>query len=161
MVILSSIIPLLLILYYYFLSKKRDSLEFEIRTGISCYSCGSVIRDKDEYYEDLYKGIVNHKDDNYKQCVSCNRNDNINKLTSSLRYKISFNINKFVLSKKSLSLSRVLIFIMVLFIVIDILLVISGSNNRFFILMSNFISFVFWLYMIKRHKMFTIKKPAK
>jgi hypothetical protein len=46
-------------------------------------------------------------------------------------------------------------------LVIDILLVISGSNNRFFILMSNFISFVFWLYMIKRCKMFTIKKPAK
>jgi hypothetical protein len=160
MAILSSIVPLLLMLYYYFLFKKRDSLEFEIRTGISCYSCGSVIRTKDEYYEDLYKGIVTHKDDNYKQCVSCNRNDNINKLTSSLRYKILLNINNFVLSKRSLSLSRVFIFLMVLFIVVDIILVISGSNNRFFILMSNFISFVFWLYMIHRTKMITNKKPA-
>jgi DNA-directed RNA polymerase subunit N (RpoN/RPB10) len=158
-IFITSIIPVLFVVYYIFLFRKRKSIEFEIGVGMNCYSCGTVLKTKSDYYRELINS-GSLKNNNYTLCVSCHRNDIINKLINSLKYKIFVNTNKFVLSKRSFLLSRIFLYVMMCLSVIYLMLSIWGIINHHLILISNILSFIFWVYMLYRFKISSIKKPA-
>jgi hypothetical protein len=155
MILLSHIIPLLLIIYYHI---SKNGLEFEIKVGISCYSCGSILTNKDEYFNDLFIGKKVLENDNYKQCVSCNRNNNINVITKGFKYKIISNFKKFILSRSSVYLSKYLTYIIALIVILHITIFFIKGEYKIFILISNFLNSIFWLYNILKFKILT-KKP--
>lgn len=157
---LLSLMPFPFIILYYFLMKKRSSISFEIKAGINCYSCGQPLKSKDEFYEELLNGEKRIEQTYYKNCLSCLRDNNINRLTNEVKYNFISNIKKVVLSEKYLTYSRYLLTLMIIFIFIDVIFVINNLNFRLFIILSNLFSVIFWIYMLLKLKYTTIKKPA-
>lgn len=157
---LLSLMPFPFIILYSFLMKKRNSISFEIKAGINCYSCGQPLKSKDEYYEQLINGEKKIDEIYYKNCLSCSRDNNINRLTNELKYNFISNIKKVVLSEKSVVYSRYLLVLMVIFIFADVIFVINNLNFRIFIILSNLFIVIFWIYMLLKLKYTTIKKPA-
>lgn len=62
--------PFPFIILYYFLMKKRNSISFEIKAGINCYSCVQPLKSKNEYHE-LINGEKKIDGIYYKNCLSC------------------------------------------------------------------------------------------
>jgi hypothetical protein len=155
---LLSLMPFPFIILYYFLMKKRNSISFEIKAGINCYSCGQPLKSKDEYYEQLINGEKKIEGTYYKNCLSCSRDNNINRLTNEIKYNFISNIKKVVLSEKSVVYSRYLLVLMVIFIFADVIFVINNLNFRIFIILSNLFNVIFWIYMLLKLKYTTVNK---
>lgn len=115
----------------YILYKKRKSVGWDIRQGIRCYSCKNNI-DEDLDIEEKFNKLSaiydkvrdNPKREDFKLCVSCNRDNKLEEITSHKFFNGNRlnKIKKLLYSKKSDRLQIIMIILMVVIQIIDSLI---------------------------------------
>ena len=115
--LLLSILPLFIYSYFFFfLRKKKDDARFDIDYGLICYSCQEeVISFEEKLVNNNFSLDLNLKKD-HKLCLSCQRDEKLNKLTSKKinkraikRFLLSDNINKYSNTLLILALSSIIL----------------------------------------------------
>jgi hypothetical protein len=156
-----SLIPFILIFYYYTKYKSKESILFDIKIGLRCYSCKEEIITKEEYYQTLLKAASVGKINNTKKCLSCVRHDNINKINGTIKSRFNQIIKNLVVSEKISIIYRTLLIFMLLFIFVDVYIsVFTDYKLRLFMILSNILNLIFWTLMIIQKENTTIKKLA-
>jgi hypothetical protein len=156
-----SLLPFILMLYYYTKFKSKESILFDIKIGLRCYSCREEILTKEEYYQTLLKAASVGKINNTKKCLSCARHDNINKINGTIKSRFNQIIKSLVVSEKITIIYRTLLIFMLLFIFVDVyILVFTDYKFRLFMILSNILNLLFWTLMIIQKQNTTIKKLA-
>jgi hypothetical protein len=156
-----SLIPFILIFYYYTKYKSKESILFDIKIGLRCYSCKEEIITKEEYYQTLLKAASVGKINNTKKCLSCVRHDNINKINGTIKSRFNQIIKNLVVSEKITIIYRTLLISMLFFMFIDVYIsVFTDYKFRLFMILSNILNLLFWTLMIIQKENTTIKKLA-
>jgi hypothetical protein len=111
----------------YRLSNRSKNINWEVKQGVRCYSCKIDITEESDLYSKsiILKNIIHRiskdpKSENFKLCVSCNRND---KLEGIISHKF-FNFNRINKIKKYLyskNVDKVQIIMIVLMIVSNLI----------------------------------------
>lgn len=114
----------------YRLSKKRKNIGWDVKQGIRCYSCKTDIIENsnldqleklDKLKEIYERASKNPKSEDFHLCVSCNRDDKLEGITSNKLFNRS-RINKIkqrLYSRKSDKLNFIMLGLMIIFQVID------------------------------------------
>jgi len=113
--LLLSILPLFIYSYFFFfLRKKKDDTRFDIDYGLKCYSCQEEVRSFEEKLVSSNYSLDLKKE--HKLCLSCQRDEKLNKLTSKRinkravkRFLLSDNINKYSNALLILALSSIIL----------------------------------------------------
>jgi hypothetical protein len=156
-----SLIPFILIFYYFTKYKSKESILFDIKIGLRCYSCKEEIIKKEEYYQTLLKAASVGKINNTKKCLSCVRHDNINKINGTIKSRFNQIIKNLVVSEKITIIYRTLLISMLFFMFIDVYIsVFTDYKFRLFMILSNILNLLFWTLMIIQKENTTIKKLA-
>jgi hypothetical protein len=112
------------------LYKKRKNISWDVKQGVRCYSCKSdMIEESDlDYSQRVYKlneiyerYTKDSKSENFQLCVSCNRDDKLEGITSHKFFNGNRlnKIKKLLYSKKSDKVQTIMIVLMIVFHVID------------------------------------------
>jgi hypothetical protein len=153
MSIIFSLIPFIFITYYMVMLRKTKYVTMDLRNGEMCYCC----KDKIEMdRNDVMYNILNNKA-NYQICKSCQRDE---KLDEIVNYSKLSKLNKFkffLLSEKYDKLSRYLLFSLVVLVFFDITLKMV-FDIKWFSPIYNLYLVSYWLLMIYRHRLMSIKK---
>lgn len=164
---LLSLIPFIFIIYFFVISKNKENISFEVQKGLRCYCCKEEILTREEYYHNLLKKTIITQnalvefDDNPTKCLSCKRDDNINSVTGNLVSKLKTPLMLFLISNKVIRFNKILLFLMVFFIGIDIYMKMTDDNtSRIFFILYVITNLVFWVLMVLQRNMFLMKKPA-
>ncbi len=154
MSIIFSLIPFIFITYYMIMLRKTKYVTMDLRNGEMCYCC----KDKIEMdRNDVLYNILNNKA-NYQICKSCQRDE---KLDEIVNYSKLSKLNKFkffLLSEKYDKLAKYLLFSLVFFVLGDVVLKIV-FDIKWFSPIYNLYLVCYWLLMIYRHRLMSIKKP--
>ena len=133
--------------------RKTKYVTMDLRNGEMCYFC----KDKIEVdRNDVMYNILNNKA-NYQICKSCQRDE---KLDEIVNYSKLSKLNKFkffLLSEKYDKLARYLLFSLVILVFFDITLKMV-FDIKWFTPIYNLYLVSYWLLMIYRHRLMSIKK---
>jgi hypothetical protein len=110
--------------------KKRKNISWDVKQGVRCYSCKTDIVEKSDldYSEkldklrDIYERFLkNPKREDFKLCVSCNRDDKLEGITSHKLFNGNRlnKIKKLLYSKKCDKVQMIMLILMIVFQVID------------------------------------------
>jgi hypothetical protein len=133
--------------------RKTKYVTMDLRNGEMCYCCkGKIEVDRN----DVMYNILNNKA-NYQICKSCQRDE---KLDEIVNYSKLSKLNKFkffLLSEKYDKLARYLLFSLVVLVFFDITLKMI-FDIKWFTPIYNLYLVSYWLLMIYRHRLMSIKK---
>jgi hypothetical protein len=133
--------------------RKTKYVTMDLRNGEMCYCCkGKIEVDRN----DVMYNILNNKA-NYQICKSCQRDE---KLDEIVNYSKLSKLNKFkffLLSEKYDKLARYLLFSLVILVFFDITLKMV-FDIKWFTPIYNLYLVSYWLLMIYRHRLMSIKK---
>jgi len=153
MSIIFSLLPFIFIIYYMVMLRKTKYVTMDLRNGEMCYCCkGKIEVDRN----DVMYNILNNKA-NYQICKSCQRDE---KLDEIVNYSKLSKLNKFkffLLSEKYDKLARYLLFSLVVLVFFDITLKMV-FDIKWFTPIYNLYLVSYWLLMIYRHRLMSIKK---
>jgi len=161
---LLSLIPFIFILYFFVISKDKENISFEVQKGLRCYCCKEEILTREEYYNNLLKNaFISSAEisfvDNPTKCLSCKRNDNINSVIGNLSFKLKHRLLLFLASNKPTNFNKILLFLMVVFIGIDIYIKMTNDDaSRIFFILYVITNLIFWTLMVLQKNMFLMKK---
>ena len=129
-----SAISLLCILFICFtlyrFSKKKKNIGWDVKQGVRCYSCKTDIIEESgldylqklDKLKDIYeRAVKDSKKEYFQLCVSCNRDDKLEGITSHKFFNGNRlnKIKKLLYSRKSDRLQIIMIVLMIVFQVID------------------------------------------
>ena len=129
-----SIVSLLLMFFIIFrvwrLHKTKESISWQVRQGVRCYSCKTDIIEESgldylqklDKLKDIYeRAVKDSKKEYFQLCVSCNRDDKLEGITSHKFFNGNRlnKIKKLLYSRKSDRLQIIMIVLMIVFQVID------------------------------------------
>lgn len=115
----------------YILFKKRKNVSWDVKQGIRCYSCKVDLtenldtQEKYDKLDEIYKKAVKDpKREDFHLCVSCNRDDKLEGITSHKFFNGNRlnKVKKLLYSKKSDKVQIIMLLLMILFQVIDSLI---------------------------------------
>jgi hypothetical protein len=150
---LFTLIPFVFIVYYIFIMKKSKYVSSDLKSGEICYSCKEKMDiDKLEVLENL----LNNKS-NYRLCQSCKRDSKLDEIVN--HSKLS-KINKFKLYLISDSYDKffkILLALLLIFCITDVTLKVAFNIKGFSYFYNTFLV-CYWLLLIYRHKLISVKK---
>ena len=117
----------------YRFSKKRKNISWDVKQGVRCYSCKTdMIEESDLDYSEKYDKLMkiyeraskDPKSEDFQLCVSCNRDDKLEGITSHKFFNGNRlnKIKKLLYSKKSDKVQIIMLLLMILFQAIDSLI---------------------------------------
>ena len=117
----------------YTLFKKRKNITWDVKHGVRCYSCKTdMIEESDLDYSKKYdkldeiykKAVKDPKREDFHLCVSCNRDDKLEGITSHKFFNGNRlnKVKKLLYSKKSDKVQIIMLLLMILFQAIDSLI---------------------------------------
>lgn len=151
--LLFTLIPFIFIAYYTTMIRKSKYVTSDLKNGEVCYSCKEKM-DIDQV--ELLENLINNKT-NYRLCQSCKRDD---KLDEIVNHSKSSRLNRFKLYLISDSYNRlfkILILLLLVFCVTDVILKVVFNIKGFSYFYNSFLVF-YWLLIIYRHKLISVKK---
>jgi len=110
------------------LSRKRKNIGWDVKQGIRCYACKTDLledlseTDRYEKLMDVYeKASKDPKNEDFHLCVSCNRNDKLEGITSHKFFNVHRlnKLKKLLYSRKSDKIQMIMIILMIVFQFID------------------------------------------
>ena len=150
---LFTLIPFVFIVYYIFIMKKSKYVSSDLKSGEICYSCREKMDiDRMEVLENL----LNNKS-NYRLCQSCKRDEKLDEIVN--HSKLS-KINKFKLYLISDSYDKffkILLVLLLIFCITDVTLKVVFNIKGFSYFYNTFLV-CYWLLLIYRHKLISVKK---
>ena len=114
----------------YTLFKRRKNISWDVKQGVRCYSCKTdMIEESDLDYSEKYDKLMkiyeraskDPKSEDFQLCVSCNRDDKLEGITSHKFFNGNRlnKIKKLLYSRKCDKVQMIMIVLMIVFQVID------------------------------------------
>jgi hypothetical protein len=151
--LLFTLIPLIFIIYYMFVVSRSKYVTSNLKTGEMCYSC----KDKIEVdREELLEILINNKS-NYSLCQSCERDEKLDKIVNHSKLSRLNRFKLYLISDDYNKMSKILLGLLVLFCITDITLK-TVFDIKLFSYFYNTFLVCYWLLLIYRHKIISIKK---
>lgn len=149
--LLLSLLPLFIYSYFlFFLKKKRNDFSFDIDYGLRCYSCQEEVTTFEEKISNSgYSGMKKE----HKLCLSCQRDEKLNKLTSKRINKRA--VKRFLLSDNINVYSNILLILALSSIILGIL-----TNSIIIRNIGNLFNTAYALIFIMRFNIYRNKKPS-
>lgn len=152
MSVLYALIPFIFIIYYMIMVKKTKYVSMDLRNGEMCYCCkGKMDIDK----SDLLNNILNNKT-NYRICKACQRDEKLDEIVNHRKLSKINKFKLFLLSEKYDKFSRYLLFSLVFLVSLDLTLKLV-FQIKWFTPIYNLYLVCYWLLMIYRHRLISIK----
>jgi hypothetical protein len=154
MSLIFSLLPFIFIVYYLSITSKSKYVSSDLKSGEICYSCKEKM---DIDREELLENLLNNKT-NYRLCQSCKRDENLDKIVNHSKL---FKLNRFklyLISDDYNKFAKILLGFLLIFCITDITLKIVFNIKGFSYFYNTFLV-VYWVLIIYRHKLISIKKP--
>jgi hypothetical protein len=133
--------------------KKTKYVSMDLRNGEMCYCCkGKMDIDK----SDLLNNILNNKT-NYRICKACQRNEKLDEIVNHRKLSKINKFKLFLLSERYDKFARYLLLSLVFFVLGDVVLKMV-FDIKWFTPIYNLYLVCYWLLMIYRHRLISIKK---
>lgn len=153
MSVLYALIPFIFIIYYMIMVKKTKYVSMDLRNGEMCYCCkGKMDIDK----SDLLNNILNNKT-NYRICKACQRDEKLDEIVNHRKLSKINKFKLFLLSEKYDKFARYLLLSLVFLVSFDLVLKLV-FQIKWFTPIYNLYLVCYWLIMIYRHRLISIKK---
>lgn len=153
MSVVFALIPFAFIVYYMIMIKNTKYVSMDLRNGEMCYCCkGKIDIDKN----DLLNNILNNKT-NYRICKACQRDEKLDEIVNHSKLSKINKFKLFLLSEKYDKFSRYLLFSLVFLVSFDLVLKLV-FQIKWFTPIYNLYLVCYWLVMIYRHRLISIKK---
>lgn len=150
---LFSLIPFIFITYYMIMLRKTKYVTMDLRNGEMCYCCKDKIEiDRNEV---LYN-MLNNKT-NYRICKACQRDEKLDEIVNHSKLSKINKFKFFLLSERYDKFSKYLLFSLVFFVLSDVVLKMV-FDIKWFTPIYNLYLVCYWLLMIYRHRLMSIKK---
>ena len=134
--------------------KKTKYVTMDLRNGEMCYCC----KDKMEMDKnDLLNNILNNVT-NYRICKACQRDEKLDEIVNHSKLSKINKFKFFLLSERYDKFSKYLLFSLVFFVLSDVVLKMV-FDIKWFTPIYNLYLVCYWLLMIYRHRLMSIKKP--
>jgi len=152
MSVVFALIPFAFIVYYMIMIKNTKYVSMDLRNGEMCYCCkGKMDIDKN----DLLNNILNNKT-NYRICKACQRDEKLDEIVNHSKLSKINKFKLFLLSEKYDKFSRYLLFSLVFLVSFDLVLKLV-FQIKWFTPIYNLYLVCYWLLMIYRHRLISIK----
>lgn len=133
--------------------KNTKYVSMYLRNGEMCYCCkGKIDIDKNV----LLNNILNNKT-NYRICKACQRDEKLDEIVNHSKLSKINKFKFFLLSEKYDKVARYLLFSLVFFVSFDLVLKLV-FQIKWFTPIYNLYLVCYWLVMIYRHRLISIKK---
>lgn len=133
--------------------RKTKYVTMDLRNGEMCYCCKDKIEiDRNEV---LYN-MLNNKT-NYRICKACQRDEKLDEIVNHSKLSKINKFKFFLLSERYDKFSKYLLFSLVFFVLSDVVLKMV-FDIKWFTPIYNLYLVCYWLLMIYRHRLMSIKK---
>lgn len=133
--------------------RKTKYVTMDLRNGEMCYCCKDKIEiDRNEV---LYN-MLNNKT-NYRICKACQRDEKLDEIVNHSKLSKINKFKFFLLSERYDKFSKYLLFSLVFFVFSDVVLKMV-FDIKWFTPIYNLYLVCYWLLMIYRHRLMSIKK---
>lgn len=156
MTIVISLIPFLFIIYYFYLVRKTKLLSIDLKSGQLCYSCKQEL---DVNKIEVLENLISSKE-KYQLCKPCQRDEKLDGLINKNKLSRLHKLKLYLINGNFDKTIRYLLFSIVFLLMVDILLK-TIFNIKWFSYVYNLIICLYWILMIYRHKLISIKKPSE
>jgi len=154
MSIIFSLIPFIFIIYYTIMVKNTKYVTMDLRNGEMCYCCkGKIEMDRNDVLYNILNNVTN-----YRICKSCQRDEKLDEIVNHSKLSKLNKFKFFLLSEKYDKFARYLLFSLVILVFFDITLKIV-FDIKWFSPIYNLYLVCYWLLIIYRHRLMSIKKP--
>lgn len=134
--------------------RKTKYVTMDLRNGEMCYCC----KDKMEMDKnDLLNNILNNKS-NYRICKACQRDEKLDEIVNHSKLSKINKFKFFLLSERYDKFAKYLLFSLVFFVLSDVVLKMV-FDIKWFTPIYNLYLVCYWLLIIYRHRLMSIKKP--
>jgi hypothetical protein len=153
MSIIFSLIPFTFIIYYTIMVKNTKYVTMDLRNGEMCYCCkGKIEMDRNDVLYNILNNVTN-----YRICKACQRDEKLDEIVNHSKLSKINKFKFFLLSEKYDKFARYLLFSLVILVFLDITLKIV-FDIKWFSPIYNLYLVCYWLLMIYRHRLMSIKK---
>lgn len=154
MSIIFSLIPFIFIIYYTIMVKNTKYVTMDLRNGEMCYCCkGKIEMDRNDVLYNILNNVTN-----YRICKACQRDEKLDEIVNHSKLSKINKFKFFLLSEKYDKFARYLLFSLVILVFLDITLKIV-FDIKWFSPIYNLYLVCYWLILIYRHRLISIKKP--
>ena len=151
--ILFTLIPFIFIVYYMTIISKSKYVTSDLKSGEICYSC----KEKMEIDQvELFENLINNKT-NYRLCQSCKRDEKLDKIVNHSKLSRINRFKLYLISDGYNKMAKMLLGLLVLLCITDVTLKVVSDIKGFSYFYNIFLVF-YWLLIIYRHKLISIKK---
>ncbi len=153
MSIIFSLIPFIFIIYYTIMVKNTKYVTMDLRNGEMCYCCkGKIEMDRNDVMYNILNNVTN-----YRICKACQRDEKLDEIVNHSKLSKINKFKFFLLSEKYDKFARYLLFSLVFFVLSDVVLKMV-FDIKWFTPIYNLYLVCYWLLMIYRHRLMSIKK---
>jgi len=154
MSIIFSLIPFIFIIYYTIMVKNTKYVTMDLRNGEMCYCCkGKIEMDRNDVLYNILNNVTN-----YRICKACQRDEKLDEIVNHSKLSKLNKFKFFLLSERYDKFAKYLLFSLVILVFLDITLKIV-FDIKWFSPIYNLYLVCYWLLMIYRHRLMSIKKP--
>ena len=151
--ILFTLSPFIFIVYYMTIVSKSKYVTSNLKNGEICYSCKEKM-DIDQV--DLLENLINNKT-NYRLCQSCKRDEKLDEIVNHSKLSRINRFKLYLISDGYNKMAKMLLGLLVLLCITDVTLKVVSDIKGFSYFYNIFLVF-YWLLLIYRHKLISVKK---
>jgi hypothetical protein len=151
--LLFTLLPFAFIVYYMITMNKSKYVSSDLKSGEICYSCKEKMDiDKEEVLENL----INNKS-NYRLCQSCKRDEKLDEIVNHSKLSKLNKFKLYLISDSYDKFFKILLILLLIFCITDVTLKVVFNIKGFSYFYNTFLV-CYWLLLIYRHKLISIKK---
>jgi hypothetical protein len=133
--------------------KNTKYVTMDLRNGEMCYCCkGKIEMDRNDVMYNILNNVTN-----YRICKACQRDEKLDEIVNHSKLSKINKFKFFLLSEKYDKFARYLLFSLVFFVLSDVVLKMV-FDIKWFTPIYNLYLVCYWLLMIYRHRLMSIKK---
>ena len=150
---LFTLIPFIFIVYYIFIVRKSKYVSYDLKSGEICYSCKEKMEIKQL---EILENLLNNKN-NYRLCQSCKRDEKLDEIVNHSKLSKLNRFKLYLISDSYNKLFKISITLLLIFCIVDITLKTVFDIKGFSYFYNTFLV-CYWLLLIYRHKLISVKK---
>ena len=135
------------------MDKNTKYVTMDLRNGEMCYCCkGKIEMDRNDVMYNILNNVTN-----YRICKSCQRDEKLDEIVNHSKLSKLNKFKFFLLSERYDKIAKYLLFSLVILVFFDITLKIV-FDIKWFSPIYNLYLVCYWLLIIYRHRLMSIKK---
>jgi len=151
--LLFTLLPFVFIIYYLTTINKSKYVSSDLKSGEVCYSCKEKM---DIDNEEVLENLINNKS-NYRLCQSCKRDEKLDEIVNHSKLSKLNKFKLYLISDSYNKFFKILLALLLILCITDVTLKVVFNIKGFSYFYNSFLVF-YWLLVIYRHKLISVKK---